>query len=792
MRVRVLGRFEVEAEGGLLPPSAWRRRRAADLLTVLAACGGDVDREWVRELLWPDKDRDAGANNLHRALHDLRAVAGEVVRLERGRLRLAPGVTSDVADFDGAIEAGDLRAAIALYAGDLEAVDALEDRRAALHRRFADACLEHARRRSAVGDDAAAIDALRRLIAVEPDHEDAHAALVRSLVRLGRRDDGRRQIEAFEAAAGRPAPPRMRALLSGEPGREPETAARIARRLLGTASPGRIHGRADLLAEVEAAVEAGAGLVALLGEAGVGKTRLAVEAARLAEERGALLLAGAATEVTTASPYAPFLDAWTHHLRAAGRPPGENPFAVFQPNPAGAMQDDKHRLFRSVEQELIGLGGGKPVVLVLDDLHWADESTLHLVRWLARAARTQPLLLVVTCRDEEVRRATPLHALLADLHRERTARRLAVDRLDREATSKLLADVLGHAPDPARAREVFRRAEGNPFYVEEIARAGDELPAELAEAVRARVARAGDDVERLLEAAAVLGPRFDLPVAGALAGQADPIPPFERAAAARLVEEAEGAVRFRHALVREALLGSVSRARRQQLHRAAARALAGSDPAALAFHHLSGDEPVDALPHLVAAGRRAAASTGLREATGFFDQAVAILRTHGGDRFPVLLGLGQMRIALSELDLAMGHLEEAAGVASTPEQRANALRLASLAAVTGGDLERADRYLAEARAAITDDSPGLPNVLYQTAQLRWHESRYQEAYALSERCLQVAERHADRDALAKGYEMLALSCHSLGAWKEGVDHERRRQEVVGHTVDVASVFDVHL
>ncbi|MFZ5478157.1 MAG: ATP-binding protein [Myxococcota bacterium] len=792
MRVRVFGTFTVEIEGRALPPEAWRRRRAADLLAALAASGGDLSREAVVELLWPDKDRDAGANNLHRAVHDLRQVVGEVVRLEKGRVRLDPDVHVDVAEFEGALAAGDPARAIALYAGDLDVVDALEPRRDELRRRFVDACLAHARARSSAGDDPAAVATLRRLLAVEPLCEDGHVALVRSLARLGHADEARRAAEAAAVALGRPCPRAIAELRPAQAATGPETAARIARRLLGSASPPPIRGRDAAVADVAAFVAGGSGTLVLLGEAGVGKTRLAVEAARLAEAAGAVLLAGAAHEVTAASPYVPFLDAWTHHLRAAGRPPGDNPFATFRPNPAGAIQDDKHRLFQSVERELLAVGGGRPVCLVLDDLHLADESSLHLVRWLARAARSQPLLLVATCRDEEVRRATPLHALLADLHRDRSARRVALDRLDRDATAALLADLFGEPPGADLVRDVYRRAEGNPFYVEEVARAGPHLPAELADTVRARVARAGEDVERLLVAASVLGPRFALPVAAAVAEMADPVATLDRAVEARLVEEADGDVRFRHALVREALVGTLTRARRVQLHRRAAAALAGGDAAEVAFHHLAGDEPAAALPHLVAAGRRAAATTGLREAVGFFEQADAILRTVGGDRYPLLLGMGQMRIALSELDLAMTHLDDAAAVATTPEMRANALRLGSLAAVTGGELVRADTFLARARAAIADDSPALPNVLYQTAQLRWHESRYADAYALSEQCLAVAERHGDKDALAKGYEMLALACHSLGAWKEGVASERRRQEVVGHAVDVASIFDVHL
>jgi tetratricopeptide (TPR) repeat protein len=127
-------------------------------------------------------------------------------------------------------------------------------------------------------------------------------------------------------------------------------------------------------------------------------------------------------------------------------------------------------------------------------------------------------------------------------------------------------------------------------------------------------------------------------------------------------------------------------------------------------------------------------------------------------------------------------------------QRCSALRLAGLASIEAGNLEVAEVHLDGALAALGDeDAPSERcNLYYLYSQLRWHQERFSEAFELAERCLAVAEQTGNVEAIAKGYEMLALACHSLGEWKKGRDFEEQRKEVADGTLDVASAFDVHL
>lgn len=843
LRVYLLGGFAIERKGNRIPPQAWRRRRPSDLLKIIAVTPGRaIHREEVIGRLWPDKNLENGANNLHRSLHDLRRIlGGPWVYLDKGVLKLHSQVWVDVEEFEAAAATGDptsLSRAVELYRGDLCPEDpyweALMPRRRELRERFMDAGLKLAGRAVEADDWEKAIDTLRRLLALDPGEEQAHYLLMQSLARSGRRQDALRQFaicarslkEALDREPSASTVALFRALEQSETARSrpggPGSWERAARRLLGTMDPAPMRGRATALAAIEAFVRHGSGVLFVLGEAGVGKTRLALEGARLAQAAGALVLSGAGFEFERLAPYALLIEAWADHLRASDLPAARNPFLSFNPASGGDLQQDQLRLYASVRSSLDSLSSGRPVYWILDDIHLADPSSVHLVHFLARATRSAPLMLVATGREEEVRLGTPFYSLLANLHRERIARRLELERLDRAASREHLADLLGREPEEELAGAVYGLAAGNPFYTEEIAHALREpvphggklpLPADLAATVRERVARLGKETETFLVAAAVAGERFDFEVVRRAAGLSaeEALGALERSLEGRVVEDSQGSYRFRHALVREALYRALAGPRQLHLHLAVAEALeATSQPPevqseALASQFLAAGRKDRALPYLIGAGRRAAERLGLRESVFFFEQALAAMDElglpPGPDRFALLCGLGQMRVALSDLETAVSDLDAAAalhrpsdGWRPSPGERASARRWAALALITVGNLEGAKERVEAAIEELEGNAndPELAEVLYHLAQLRWHEGRHREAYEAAERCLEAAERRGEPQVLARGYEMLALACHSLGQWREGVGFEGRRESLVGAAVDVAQAFDVHL
>lgn len=633
---------------------------------------------------------------------------------------------------------------------------------------------------------------------------------------------GRTTDSEREAIFGGTSDPITRAQPARETGRRadsPSTSIRIARRFLGTPQPTPVRGRPEALATVDAFVAGRSGLLLLVGEAGIGKTRLAVHALECAEDAGTTVLGGSGLDLQDTAPYMPFMDAWSDHARGQGADENAIPFLEFAPTQGGAPQEDTLRLFRAVETSLAAIAGQRSAALLIDDLHLADESSLHLLHFLARASRTQPFMLVATCRSEKLEAGTPLHDVIDNLSRERLVTRIDVERLGMEGARASIADLIGEEPDDGLVESVHRLSGGNPFFIEEIVQArtdatdpssDTEIPASLSDSLRARVARLGADVERLLRAASIIGSRFGFSLAQRVSALSldSALDAAESAVRARLIEEDGDGYRFRHALVRESIYGGLLEMRRNHLHELTASALQDMSPNAheeLAFHFRAGGRPDSALPHLFAAGQAAMQRIGFREALAFFEHARRIMDDlevpAGPERFALLEGLGMIRLALSECPQSMADLDSAAaleriedGWRPDPTDRARTRRSAALACMNIGDLGGMDTRL---RAAMQDVAeapldPEWPEILYLVAQMRWHEAKHDAAFETAELCLAKAEALGEPSMVARAYEMLALACHSLGEWKQGRAFEESRQALVGGPVDVAQAFDAHL
>ena len=838
LRIHLLGRFEVVRADAPIPAQAWRRRRPADLLKLVGlARDRRLPRDAAIEALWPDKDPASGANNLHRALYDLRQVlGGRWVDIERGQLVLRSDAWLDVDAFEAAVTAGgpeDVAYAVSLYRGDLSPEDRespwLLARRAVLRRRFAQAAFPLARTAAASGDVAAAVPLLRRVLEIDVGNEEAHRLLIRLLAEGGRRADALRLYDACEAslrAAGLGGPgDETRALRDavqrGEvgpaQGRPPlDGARRAARRLLGTTEPPRLRGRGPALLLFEALLEQGSGALVLLGEAGVGKTRLAAEGARLALARGAAVLHGVPGATHAGAPYGLFADVFAEEARATGR---TDLLAEMLAHDGGPRQERRRALFEAVRDGLAAAAEGRPLYVLLDELHAADESSLNLVHYLARQARELRLFLVATCREEEVRAGTPIQMTLAHLDFERLARGVHLPRLGLAATREQAADLLGAPPSDALVRQVYRVTDGLPFATEEVVRAcGDggqpaAVPADAVSAVRARVARLGPGAESLLAAAAVAGTRFDFEVVRAVSGLGghDAVAALDDCTAARILDEDGGGHHFHHPLTREAVLAGLPPPRAAELHGAIADAIeeraasTGGDALSesLAWHRLAAGQPERALRHLVAAGHRAAAQTGLGEALGFYRTALGVaeqIGAPGDERLEIVDATARVQLALGELENAQRSFSLAASFHDgdfrpAPDERARSRRLGALALVAGGRLRDAD---AQINAAMSEGAAGsgdeVPALLHLRAQIRWHQGRDRETVEAAEGCGAAAQLAGDADLLARSRDLAALARASLGEPLAPVDDrtdaaERRRQDPAPeHPIDVHLVL----
>jgi DNA-binding CsgD family transcriptional regulator len=331
-------------------------------------------------------------------------------------------------------------------------------------------------------------------------------------------------------------------------------------------------------------------LVLVSGEAGVGKTSLVHELQ--AQQRMTPVLEGACEPLFTPRPLGPLLDI----AAAVGGSVAD--LAEAGPAPADLLA-------------ALGAALRRPHLIVLEDLHWADEATLDALRMLGRRVRTFNALVVGTYRDDELEREHPLRVVLGELpHTERI-------RLE-PLSAAAVAELAGGPADDLHAR-----TGGNPFYVTELlaAGAGAETPATVRDAVLARAARLDPQARRLLDATAVARPRAEMWLLDAIAGKE--LAAIERCLTSGVLHSEGNAVRFRHEIARATIEESLPPDRYVTLHRAVLEALAGrGDPARLAHHADAVGDAAAVLEHATAAAERATALSAHREAAQHYDRVL--------------------------------------------------------------------------------------------------------------------------------------------------------------------------
>ena len=466
---------------------------------------------------------------------------------------------------------------------------------------------------------------------------------------------------------------------------------------------GLLCGRAAELVELRAALAGAASgrgrFLALTGEPGIGKTRLAEAAADLARDAGATVLWGPCWEGGGAPAYWP----WVQALRALARQAGDAPFADHHRPYLGRLaadlagpgagppadidlssESERFALFDAVATSLRSAAEDRPLVVVLDDLHAADRASVLLLDFAARVLVDAGVVLLATWREAEAAEREDLAPVLAGL--ARVGRTLPLRGLDREDLAAFVA-ARGDASDEL-VTAVHLATDGNPFYVDEVLRllaaegrleapgplARLPLPDGVRDAIARRLAPLPDDVRELLAVASVIGREFRVETLAGAAGldAGDVVVLLDRGTAHGAVEEARdrlGRFRFRHALVMEVLYDGLSATRRAMLHRAVGETLertyAGAlEPhvAELAHHFVHASPPGDAakaIDYARRAGARALRVLAYEEAVTFLARAVRLLdlvEPDGALRAELLLELGRAQTRSGDAEAARGSL----------------------------------------------------------------------------------------------------------------------------------------
>ena len=610
-------------------------------------------------------------------------------------------------------------------------------------------------------------------------------------------------------------------------------------RFLGALPEGTLIAREEelgrLLSAIDA-VEGGSGrLVLLAGEPGVGKTRLAQEVTLHVHSRGFLVASGRCYEPEQSVPYFPFLDVLSTAYLAA--PPSIQrevghrwphlgrllpDLVADRGREAGGSQDEQPELFRAITGFLEAVAGIAPVALLLDDLHWADDSSLMLLAHVARHTYSSHLLILGTHRDAETRRQHRLRSAIVDLSREGLVDHIVIGRLKEEETAALIAATMEDAQVSDEFAElVHRRTDGNPFFVQQVLRAlvehGDvyrqggywlrraiedmEVPESVRAAIWQRLSRLGGTTQQILSEASVLGQVFafeDLQGIGDRAeGEVEEA--LEEAVGSGLIRQSAGRhapgeeYAFDHVLTQEALYADLLPRQRKRLHLAAGEALERlperqreKRAAELAWHFRRGGDAMRSLPYAVLAGSQAETVFAHGEAEWHYRLVLELARESDNHSWGVaaLEKLGTVLRTVARYDEALQMWEQAAqSYAARGESESHGRVLALIGEVhyhrgtPEQGIARLQPVLAAAGHDGTSRTPAayLPSVYAALSLLFFASGRYDEALAAAERASNLAGTVGDQGVLPRAEVSRALALLALSRRDEA---QRVLEEVV--------------
>lgn len=727
LEIFLLGPFEIKRDGQLIPEEAWHTRQARQVLKVLITERQHiVPAERLLDWLWPNADPDRAATTLRTAVSTLRRV------LEPDRSRYTPSryvltqspgyrfagrdeVWLDVVEFEALLDAAQdpalplaqkqdlLGRALALYRDDYLSDDPYVDwalpEREHLAERYLQALADLAEVYAAQGQLAQAIACCRRVLVRDPGREPVVRALMRYQVRAGdtvaalRTYDRCRRHLAEELGVD-PSPPSQalhQAILAGDllpiQAGQPLAAPAPAlledpdqRSSLGRIFVGREPEMAFLNGLLEQALAGRGALVGILGEAGVGKTRLAMQILQRASQANAWLLVAHCHALEQSLPFAPLAEALQAVFGAlpettlADMPAHDLaqlaqllPFLSLRlpekqlASPPGSPEENRRRLVDSLVNIFLHLAR-RALVMLVDDLHWADEATLTVLGRLARQADHARLLLLVTYRAEEIDRRDSLLEMLDELQRRNLVKVVSLTRLSEADVAAFINQAAGGGRAKhlaAVAAQLHRTTGGNPLFLTETLRAildrrpdalngaqleqltADPVLREPADQVRdvvlARLARLPAEARALLELAAVIERDFspDL-LEAASVGLADPLPALDLLLKHQFLREVEAggdSLDFSHHLVRDIVYTSLSGLARRRLHQRLAEALvalygsqAGPRAAEIAFHYRRAGQAgrARACHFAVQAGDHALRTYGFQQALAHYGEALRL------------------------------------------------------------------------------------------------------------------------------------------------------------------------
>lgn len=540
------------------------------------------------------------------------------------------------------------------------------------------------------------------------------------------------------------------------------------------------------------------------GDAGIGKTRLITEATAAAREDGFISALGGCVQLGEVSvAYAPLVEALRDLRSQLGDDtltelmgPGRAEVGALLGANEASTAWSTGPLFEHLLGLLTRLGQRQPLMLVFEDLHWADASTRDLVAFLGRNLRDAAVVLLLTYRADELHRRHPLRPLVADLERNPQVERIALTGLDRDDLVRLLGEISDDTVPDELVDELLARSEGNPFYVEELMAAGGMrhgLPATLADVILDRVGRLSDATQALLHDAAVLGYEVDDVLLAQVTEQplATVTGALREAVFDQLLVIDGDSCRFRHALVREALYDDLLPGERERLHLATAAALETSERlseharwALMAHHWDAAGMPVKAYAASLNAAEEAQKVHAFADAAAQYERALRLydqLPDPGLSKVELLMRAAHATDAASSGRRPIALAEAAVREMSDdlpPEQRA--LVYERIGRYNWGQHDAAAAAAYEKAVELLEGRPPsreqafTRSALGQSLMLR---NRYRESEQVLQQAIQIAREVGAGDV--EGHALCSLGPALVGTGRvdEGLAAMRQAQEL---------------
>ncbi len=576
----------------------------------------------------------------------------------------------------------------------------------------------------------------------------------------------------------------------------------------------------DLLKEAaDMAISDQGGLIFLYGEAGIGKTRLTKEVRAYARSRGMQILYGrcpALFRTDGVPPYSPWKEIIKEYLqistpeqlqRTVGYYPGEiykivpeirQKLVTFSESPPLSPDLERDRLFEAVSQFVTNISKMAPLLVVLDDLQWADSSSLLLLHYLARGVYRENLLLLGAYRDTDVEEKHPLSPVLSELNRARLLQSVQLKRMSHADVTEMIRQVLGQSDVPEEfCKIVYDKTDGNPFFVEEVIASLEEegvivsednefkisevsaieFPKTVKDVLTARLGRLDEECQRVLTMASFVGNDFTFEILREVTG-------IEENKLLQLMEKilktgllrcrvalGEDACSFADVLIRDVLYEEVNPLRRKKLHNVVGCALEkvyaskiSEHPSELASHFLESGDKDKALGYFLKAGEKAATIYANNEAASYYQSALRLLEEKEGnfrERARVFEVLGDIKELVGDYDVCLNCWDEALQLW---EQLGEKEKVAGLSRKTAyvlwvktGNLERAKEYFGKAQEILEaqPESIELASLYADMAEMNWRSFKIDEAAALIKKALEIAEKSNAYEILANSYLVLA-------------------------------------